>query len=255
MKRSILWLCSALAISGLAACAHQGAANPDMAASADTLTAYHWQLEQPRAATAKPVQLTFADQRLMVSGLCNVLGASYNIDGPKMTVQQVVGTLRMCPDQALMKTEQEVGTRLEKVQSWSIAGAPAESADQGPVLTLNFNDGGQWLLKGEPTDESKYASSGETVFLEIQPQLAPCNHPLIPNKQCMKVRTVEYDESGIKQKLGAWELFYSDIEGYQHNAGVRNILRVKRYTLANPPADASRYAYVLDMVVESERKQ
>ncbi len=253
MKRSIFRLCSALTLIGLAACAHRGAANPDMAASADTLTAYHWQLEQ--AATAKPVQLTFAGQRLTVSGLCNVLGAGYKIDGPQMTVQQVVGTLRMCPDQALMKTEQEIGTRLEKIQSWNIAGAAPGNVGVEPVLTLKFNDGGQWLLKGKPTDESKYGSSGETVYLEIQPQLAPCNHPLIPNKQCMKVRTVEYDESGIKQKLGAWELFYSDIEGYQHDAGVRNILRVKRYTIANPPADASRYAYVLDMVVESERKQ
>ena len=29
-------------------------------------------------------------------------------------------------------------------------------------------------------------------------------------------------------------------------------LRVDRYTMENPPADGSRYAYVLDMVVESD---
>ncbi len=250
MKRPILWLCSALALQGLAACAQHGAAAPDMAASADTLAAYHWQLERSADVTAKPVQLTFANQRMIVEGLCNTLGASYNIEGAKMTVQQVAGTLRMCPDPALMAYEQEVGTRLEKIRSWSIDGAPAQS----PILTLKFNDGGQWLLKGTPTNESKYGSAGETVFLEIQPQLAPCHHPLIPNKQCMKVRTVEYDESGLKRKQGNWELFYDDIEGYQPEAGVRNILRVKRYRLANPPADASGYAYVLDMTVESERK-
>lgn len=254
MKRSIFWLCSALALQGLAACAQQGGATPDTAASTDTLTAYHWQLEQAPSFIAKPVQLTFADQRLVVSGLCNTLGASYNINGPKMTVQQVVGTLRMCQDPALMKYEQEVGTRLEKIASWGITGAVPQGPTQAPVLTLKFNDGDQWVLNGKPTNETKYGSAGETVFLEVQPQLAPCHHPLIANKQCLKVRTVEYDASGLKTKLGEWELFYDEIEGYQHEAGVRNILRVKRYTRANPPADASRYAYVLDMTVESERK-
>ena len=34
--------------------------------------------------------------------------------------------------------------------------------------------------------------------------------------------------------------------------GVRNVLRVQRYTRKDVPADASKYAYVLDMVVESD---
>jgi Domain of unknown function (DUF4377) len=33
---------------------------------------------------------------------------------------------------------------------------------------------------------------------------------------------------------------------------VRNVLRIDRYQRKQVPADASRYAYVLDMVVESE---
>ena len=32
----------------------------------------------------------------------------------------------------------------------------------------------------------------------------------------------------------------------------RNVLRLQRYTHKQVPADASKYAYVLDMVVESE---
>ena len=43
-----------------------------------------------------------------------------------------------------------------------------------------------------------------------------------------------------------------DIEGYTHEDGVRNVLRLKRYTVKNPPADGSSIGYVLDMVVESE---
>jgi hypothetical protein len=30
------------------------------------------------------------------------------------------------------------------------------------------------------------------------------------------------------------------------------VLRINRYTRSQPPADASRYVYVLDLVVESE---
>ena len=43
---------------------------------------------------------------------------------------------------------------------------------------------------------------------------------------------------------------------YQHERGIRNVLRVQRYPLAQSgqlPADAPSHAYVLDMVVESER--
>ena len=50
---------------------------------------------------------------------------------------------------------------------------------------------------------------------------------------------------------GAFGNFYDRIEGYSHEPGIRNVLRVDRYTIKNPPADASKYAYVLDLVVES----
>ncbi|MES1154129.1 MAG: DUF4377 domain-containing protein, partial [Rhodanobacter sp.] len=49
-----------------------------------------------------------------------------------------------------------------------------------------------------------------------------------------------------------WQPLQQDIEGYVHEPGVRNVLRVKRYPLQRPPADAPSSAYVLDMVVESE---
>ena len=45
---------------------------------------------------------------------------------------------------------------------------------------------------------------------------------------------------------------YQEVGGYEHQPGVRNVLRLKRFDIANPPADAPSVAYVLDMVVESE---
>ena len=62
-----------------------------------------------------------------------------------------------------------------------------------------------------------------------------------------------YDQQGLKTGTpGEWENFYQDIEGYTHENGIRNVVRVKRYKIANPPADASNLTYVLDMVVVSE---
>ena len=91
------------------------------------------------------------------------------------------------------------------------------------------------------------------VFLEVAAQTRPCTHPLIPDKQCLQVREIRYDDAGVKQgDDGEFQNFYDAIEGYTHEPGVRNVLRVKRYPVQNPPADASSRAYVLDMVVESE---
>ena len=67
------------------------------------------------------------------------------------------------------------------------------------------------------------------------------------------MRELSYDAQGRKQGTDApFEHFYDGIEGYTHQAGTRNVLRVVRYSVQNPPADASRYAYVLDLVVEAE---
>ena len=66
------------------------------------------------------------------------------------------------------------------------------------------------------------------------------------------MRELKYDDKGLKVGTpGPFGHFYNTIEGYTHEAGVRNVLRVNRYPIKNPPADAPSQAYVLDMVVES----
>lgn len=256
MKRTFLWLLAAVCLQGLAACAIQGngtsvagmPASPS--GTSQTLTAYHWLLQPDFDPNRKPVQLTFQDQRLNVQGLCNNMGASYSLGGQEMVIKQVASTMRLCDDPALMKYEQRIGKQLEKVSTWAVAGADTQ---QGPTLTLTFQDGQQWLLHSKQTHEDKYGPA-ETLFLEIQSHLAPCHHPLA-HQRCLQTRTVSYNADGLKQSQGEWQLFYGDIEGYTHTDGVRNILRVKRYTRTDAPADASRYVYVLDMTVESENMQ
>ena len=69
----------------------------------------------------------------------------------------------------------------------------------------------------------------------------------------MQVREIKFDEQGLRAgEPGEWQPLFQDIEGFTHTPGTRNVVRVNRYTVANPPADGSSVAYVLDMVVESE---
>ncbi|MBO1112236.1 META and DUF4377 domain-containing protein [Bordetella petrii] len=264
MKHSISRFFLAGALGLLAACAMNNDRTPAAATPATaTLSAYHWDLTQARNANGAaqtrwvppttrngaPLRLSFADNRLSVSGLCNRLGAGYEVHGNQLKISQVAGTMMACGEPGLMQYEQAFSRQLPRAATWRIDQAPGN-----PTLTLGFSDGTQWTLAGTPTDETRYGSAGQLMFLEVAAQRVPCSHPLIPNKQCLQVREIQYDANGLKTGHGEWQAFYSDIEGYTHQPGVRNVLRLKRYERQQVPADASRYAYVLDMVVESAQE-
>ena len=122
------------------------------------------------------------------------------------------------------------------------------------TLVLAAADGSVLTFNAVPTAETRYGGPGETVFWEVADQTKPCPHPLMANAQCLQVREIRYDANGIKQGTpGEFTHFYGQIEGYTHQPGVRNVLRLKRFDVANPPADADRFAYVLDMAVETEQ--
>jgi len=260
----------AATVSVLSACAMNtnttsttGAPTTDTNTTASTLSAYHWDLTAardangaaqtewapPKTRDGAPLRLSFKDQRLSVSGLCNRLGAGYSLDANKIKISGAAGTMMACNDSALMQYEHAFGQRLPQASTWQITQSPT-----GPLLTLGFADGAQWTLTGTPTDETRYGGTGEIQFLEIASQRMRCSHPVIPNMQCLQVREVQYDANGIQTGRGEWQAFYSEIEGYTHQPGVRNVLRVKRYERNPVPADASRYVYVLDMVVQSAQE-
>lgn len=266
MKRILLL---ALPIALMTACnnapsAAEGDAAPAKAPAAAAaasidgklLGANHWVLDAATDSSGKridalfvradkPVTLDFADGRLSVDNACNHMGGDYTLAGNEMTVSRMASTMMACTDQALMALDQAVGSRLEgtlKIDQLDASTLKLTSAT-GDVLTF----------RGEPTAETRYGGPGETVFLEVDSRTKPCSHPLIRNMQCLQVREVHYDDKGLEQgKRGEFYNFYDSIEGYAHEDGVRNVLRVKRYEVKNPPADASSRAYVLDMVVGSE---
>ncbi|HEX7804478.1 MAG TPA: META and DUF4377 domain-containing protein [Pseudoxanthomonas sp.] len=229
-------------------------------AVADTaaLPAYHWKLTDAKDAKGqriealfvnadKPVQLDFADGRVSVGNTCNRMGGAYSVEGDKLKFDRLASTLMACTDAKLMALDQEIGKRLEAESTFAL-----QTGDT-PTLTLTGGNGDTLTLQGEPTAETRYGGPGETVFLEVAAQTKACNHPLIPDMQCLQVREIKYDAQGIKTGTdGEFQNFYEGIEGYTHQPGTRNVLRVKRYAIKNPPADASSLAYALDMVVESE---
>ena len=233
------------------------AAAPATVAAIDgsTLAAYHWRLAEATDAQGQridalfvradqPLTLDFQDGRLGVSNACNRIGGNYRIDGDKLEVGDLVMTEMAC-EPALNALDAAIAERLKGTLTAALQRAPEK-------LTLTTAGGDTLRFDGEPTAETRYGGPGEQAFLEVAAETKPCSHPLIPNKQCLQVREIRYDDKGMKSTGGEWQNFYEDIEGYTHEAGIRNVLRVKRFKRNPVPADASDTAYVLDMVVESE---
>jgi heat shock protein HslJ len=258
----------------LAGCPQQGAGTaPSPATTATTpastampaatdanaeLGRQHWRLQDATDAKGKridalfvqadkPLQLDFADGRVAVANACNRMGGEYSLEGESLTIARMVSTMMACAEPRLMALDGEIGKRLEGASKLVLL-----SGDT-PTLTLATASGDTLVFAGEPTADTRHGGPGERMFLEVAAHAKPCSHPLIPRMQCLQVREVKVDEQGLKIGTpGPFENFHGEIEGYTHEDGVRNVLRVDRYAIANPPADGSRYAYVLDMVVESE---
>ncbi|RZL63012.1 MAG: META domain-containing protein [Variovorax sp.] len=228
------------------------------------LEGHHWQLIAAFDADGQPVrtwrqpdrpvlQLDFQEQRLAVRNLCNVVGAAYALDGATMKVGQPMSTKKACAEPGLMALEQRVAAQLPRAQAYTLGAAQPTGK---PTLALRFSDGSRWQLLGQPTPATRYGSAGERAFFEVAPQQVACNHPLMRDATCLRVRELRLDDAGRKQVVGDWRILQGGIEGYRHEAGIRNVLRVQRYSMARNgqlPADAPSHALVLDMVVESER--
>jgi hypothetical protein len=123
---------------------------------------------------------------------------------------------------------------------------------EAPTLRLTAAQGATLGFTGQRTPESLYGAPTR-IFLEVAPQRVACTPALMPPTTCLQVREIRYDDRGLRVgEPGPWQAFYGTIEGYTHEPGVRNVLRIKRFERPRPPADASRYVHVLDLVVESE---
>ena len=239
--------------------ASQPAAESSSAPRAADLDAWHWHLSGAVDAAGnridalfadpdRPLQLDFNDDRLGITGGCNQIGGSYRFEGSSLQVSQLVQTQMACA-QPLMDQDAAIARLLEGRLS-----VATENADP-PRMELTAADGAQLSFQGEPTADTRYGGPGERMFLEVAAQRQPCSHPLIQDMQCLQVREVSYNDAGIRSdEPGEWQPLYEDIEGYEHQPGIRNVVRVYRYHRDPAPADASSIVYVHDMTVESARE-
>lgn len=200
-------------------------------------------------ATGKPFTLGFAGGRLNITGGCNLRGGAFQVNNEGLKDELAVGpmpsTLMAC-DPAMMRADAALANALAKPVQIHL-----DKSD--PIKLSLVTEANETLVfTGKPTYESLYGPSTQ-IFLEVASRTKACNHPMMGKMQCIQVRERHYNEKGLQVgKPGKWTMFYDSIEGFEHKQGVRSVLRVKRYTRANPPADASAHIYVLDMVVQSE---
>lgn len=256
-----------LAITTLAGCTKSGTdapTSPPATTAPETsgfdaqLARYHWRLQSATDASGQridalfvrddaPVQLDFKDGRVGISNTCNRIGGTYTVTGDALAFGRMNSTMMACADALLMALDGEVAKRLEGPLTYTLA------ESEPPQLRLNNRAGDLLFFAAEPTAGTRFGGPGERMFLEVAAHTQPCPHPLIRDKQCLQVRELRYDAQGRMSGGDApFQHFYDSIEGYTHTPGIRNVLRVNRYTVQDPPADASNLAYVLDMVVESE---
>lgn len=228
------------------------------AADSAMLTGYRWTLESATDAQGKridalfpggdrAVTLNFDGGNVAISGGCNRLGGKYEVDAQnQLKVGSIRSTMMAC-DAPLMNADRAISALLSTPQQARVE----ESAPPRLKLVSASGENTSWI--GEATAETRYGGPGETVFMEVAPQRVACNHPLIPNHQCLQVREIRYDANGVKQSPpGEWQPMYEGIEGFDFVEGERKVLRLKKFKRDPVPADASSIAYVLDMVVESE---
>lgn len=228
------------------------------AAGNATLGGYRWKLDSAIDASGTRLEalfpgpkhvltLSFESGNAAVSGGCNQMSGGYELDAQnRLTIGTMRATMMAC-EPALMEADQAITRLLSQPQQARIeAGTP-------PRLHLKSAAGDETRWIGEATAETRFGVPGERVFLEVAPQRIACNHPLIPNHQCLQVREVTFDANGIRQAPpGDWRPLFEEIEGFEFREGERKVLRLKRFKRDPVPADASATVYVLDMIVESE---
>jgi uncharacterized lipoprotein NlpE involved in copper resistance len=198
-------------------------------------------------ATTAPIVFDFDARRVAIRGACNNMNGGFELSGDgQLKFDRMAETMRAC-EPASMQADAALSAML--AQPLKAEFTPGLTA----ALRLTSATNGTLEFSGRPTPQSLYGAPTR-VFLEVAARTVSCQPGAGAPRQCIQVRELRFDEKGLRVgPPGDWRAFYSPIEGYTHEAGVRNVLRIDRYTRTNVPADASAHVYVLDMVVESEK--
>jgi heat shock protein HslJ len=193
-----------------------------------------------------PFAMRLDGERIDVQGGCNQLSGSWRLSPRnELTVGRLASTMKAC-EAPLMAADKAMSVLLaQPLQARVEPGKP-------PTLRLLSPERQTLSFVGQRTPQSLYGAPTR-IFLEVAPQRVACTPTPMPPTTCLQVRERQFDDKGLRVgEPGPWQAFYGEIEGYTHQPGVSNVLRINRFKQPQPPADASAYVYVLDLVVESK---
>lgn len=229
--------------------------------SPKTLASYNWQLLSATDNRGQSIsvletlnnqvklnfQLEQGRQSIGFTVGCNSMGAEFSLANDILKVGGIISTEMYCTE--LLDTAERLMAQLMQGNSkLSIVNAQGSESKQ-PVLNQQLATGEVLVWKGTATPELKYQQQPDIVFWEVNHQLQDCPNPDLKN--CLKVRAVYYDDRGIKQGVGDWDIFVDEIEGYQHDSKVDTMLRLKRFVVDPVDVKGKQFVYVLDTIIES----
>ena len=180
---------------------------------------------------AGSAMLRFSAARFSMTGPCNTHGGGWSRNGDQVKLggeDGIFSTKRGCPGE-LMKRESDL---------LSAFAQPLRAEFSGTQLRLVTADGARWTFDSQdiPT------SAGRERIVLVSGERKPCTGA--GAMLCLQVRT----EPGAP-----WQHYYGDIEGFSWQEGVDYVLRIREYTVANPPADGSSRRWVLEEILERSR--
>lgn len=225
----------------------------------ETLSHYRWILSTATDKKTQPIDaLNFINDQVIFTFNqyqgqntisytvgCNTMNAAFELESDKLIIEDSMSTKMSCED--LNAAENQLNELMQGDSQLSMV----ESTP--PMLTQVTSDSVTLVWEGVMTAQAKYNSKGETVFWAVKANSKPCVENSV--QRCLQVKPVTYDEQGIKTAEGEFAEFNGVIDGYEHSDTHDEVLRLQRFktdvdTVLVDNSD-SKYAYVLDMVIES----
>ena len=226
----------------------------------DNLANYRWSLASAMDSNNQPITaLTTIKEQVMLnfnnqdkntisySVGCNTISANYELQEQKqvLSVKEGMSTKMSCGK--LDTVENQLNELMQGDSTISL------TSSETPSLTQVTSEAVTLVWTGKMTAQAKYNSKGDTVFWAIDAQTKPCADN--KTQMCLQIKHITYDGQGIKTEEGKVVEFAGVIDGYEHDETHDQVLRLQRF---KTDVDSvlvdnidSKYAYVLDTIIES----
>lgn len=243
---------SALMATGVAACAINAPSDvPTEAIQPQQLTDYQWTVTKATNRQGQPlaqfgnntnVKLQFNGQRSNLTGGCNIIGSNYQLEGKTIQFSTPVSTMMACAPE-IMAQDTAVAHFMngQKLHIGLI-----KTNENQPNLLIENKEGDRLLLKGALSASAQYGQP-TTVFWEVKSTCKPSEK----NKDLcgLIVRTVDYNDEGIKVKTGEWQKFTGEIQGYNSNPSEFQVIRLNVYKAPSANGELKN-VYIFDQIIE-----